>query len=40
MKTLFIIETKAYFEKKDKSLYKNGISWNGSVALDGHYIDE
>ena len=38
-------ETEAYFEAKDKSLYKNGIElldkhWNRCFTLEGDYIDE
>ncbi len=40
-----ISETEAYFEAKDKSIYKKGIkflekSWNQCTTLEGEYIDE
>ena len=40
-----ILETKAYFEAKDKMFYKKGIEllekhWNQCIALEGDYVDE
>ena len=40
-----IAETEAYFEAKDKQIYKHGIEklekrWNDCIALEGDYIDE
>ena len=40
-----ISETDAYFEAKDKSLYKKGIEslekcWNQCITLEGDYVDE
>ena len=41
---LFITETNAYFEAKDKSFYKKGIEmlekrWTDCVAFEGNYVD-
>ena len=40
-----ITETNAYFEAKDKSLYKKSIEmlekrWTDCVAFEGDYVDE
>ena len=40
-----ISETGAYFETKDKSIYKKGIElfekpWNQWITLEGDYVDE
>ena len=39
------LETKAYYETKDKSFYKKGIKllenhWNQYITLEGEYVDE
>ena len=40
-----IVETEAYFENKDESLYKKGIEklekrWNECITLEENYVDE
>ena len=40
-----IAATEAYFEAKDKSIYKKGIEssekrWNDCIAMEGDYLNE